>query len=799
MVARGGGQGRAGGTDDRHHRPSRRKRHRLRRHGRSAAEPAGARRRRQPCHGPAGRARRGVRTPPGPGGRRADPPECRHCGTRAAIGERPAGRGARRRAPGHHAERVRVGDRGQRTGSTPARRRLLGGVARRLADEGWLVVVSRRPATPGLVEGSRELPLPPLDDAARRRLATSLAGDRALSDATLDELVERSAGNPLFLAQLVVSSAAGEDIGLPASAEGVVGARIDLLPKAARRRLRQASVLGTDVDLALLSEITGEDDDNTWGDLGEFVTAEPGRLHFNHDLFRLAAYEGLPFSERAELHERAGLQLEQQPGTPPAVIARHFRQSNRANRAADWAELAAREAAEKSAYADAARLWHHAANSARRAKRPEEAQARLLVELGGAHEVLADSAAAEAAYTEALRLCAAEDRAPIRVRLAWVAFRSDHLPLAKRRVTLAFKEADSIPGVLGSAAVHTELLLLRAAVRSMEGDLAGSNDDALRAESDAAVIGRADLRAEALLQLALNADLTGASDADELAARAFTLLTATNKHYELAVLHGNLGITHMEHGRWPAALDEFDAAARELTISGNVLGAFSNDLSRGGILLEQGHVQAALELFEDVGRRASAAQNLRKSAFARGSAARARGWAGDDSGRDELRGCIDVLDTAGHTSEADDLRAYLLELDVLFGSFHASLREGGPLLAELTAVAESQVVVLSVQRLVAIAEILAEPAGGVSGRDTGPPTAGIQEVLDRARERGATIEVARSLQALEVLSRDVDPGWASERERICGELGVTWMPPTTFADHEAFGPALNQPLPIEPA
>ena len=57
----------------------------------------------------------------------------------------------------------------------------------------------------------------------------------------------------------------------------------------------------------------------------------------------------------------------------------------------------------------------------------------------------------------------------------------------------------------------------------------------------------------------------------------------------------------------------------------------------------------------------------------------------------------------------------------------------------------------------------------------------LRDVLDDARSDECGIEIARCLQALEVCSRELDESWAAEREQRCRELGVTWLPPVTFA------------------
>ena len=219
----------------------------------------------------------------------------------------------------------------------PASAVILSGLAGRLAERGWLVVSTCRPEGPFLGARATTIALDPLGDDDLRRLAISIAGERPLSDVTIEALVDRADGNALFLSQLVEAATAGADARLPESAERVIGARVDLLPPIARRRLRQASVLGSEVDLGLLARLTGDPElreAEAWVELDDFAAAAGGRLRFRHDLFHLAAYEGLTFADRSALHAAAAVELERQIDTPSAVLAQHFDRGQKPDRAA---------------------------------------------------------------------------------------------------------------------------------------------------------------------------------------------------------------------------------------------------------------------------------------------------------------------------------------------------------------------------------------------------------------------------------------------------------------------------------
>jgi class 3 adenylate cyclase/tetratricopeptide (TPR) repeat protein len=658
----------------------------------------------------------------------------------------------------------------------PATVELLGAIVDPLAAAGWLIVIALRPDTPALTRHAVRLVLEPLTDADVSRLAATASGNRPLSDAMLDAIVHRAGGNPLFAAQLARSTSdVGDaaDVGLPESAERVVGARIDVLPGRLRSRLRRASVLGGRVELDVLQDVVDDPDvkaEETWAPLAEFVQWSPTHVEFRHDLFRLVAYEGLSFAERSSLHRRAADLLEGRPGTPAAVLAEHSRFAGRPTDVVRWASQAADEAAAGAAFVDEVRLRRLAAESAKAAGVRGEERTRLYNALAHGHEMLGEVDAAERAYRQALSSATPVERTAIRTRLAWLAFRDDDLTRARRRVAAGLRHLPADDA--DAARLRAGLIGLRSAIRGAAGDRPRSDADARWVEAEARRLGSDELRGEALMQLAFNADLTDDPDVEELLAAAVPLLEQAGRRRDVGILHLNRGVTHMVRGRWPSALASFELAADEFRRCGFVLGSLSTDANRGGLLLEQGHPVVAAELFEDVVRRASAAGNTRKALFAAASAHRARAWAGETGAAIEgLVECIRAHREAGLTAEADGLGAYLVELLVLAGRFDEANREAMVVLPHLTAWLSEEVVVLTTRRLAAVARYW-----------TGDPTAldELHDVLAAARADECDIEIARCLQALELCSPVVDPEWARERATRCTALGVTWMPPVTF-------------------
>ena len=323
---------RAGRRDDRPRRtlPGLRRRHdvpRARRsHPRSRAEPA------RPCRGAAGRRRAGgARHPLGGRALRRG----------SAGGGDLLGAAAPARAPGPRPP-ARGGGGGHPLGRAgaagPARPR--GDALDRLADPAAVPDASR---AAGLASGLDRTARQPRGDGARRtgrharqELARRLgAGDRAA------QIAQRAEGNPLFVEQLV---AVGGDAGqatseLPASIQGVLAARLDLLDHAERSLLQRASVEGRTFHAGALAAVLPEAERRRMR--ARFVAlARKGLIgadqpqfdgedayRFTHALIREAAYAGLPKLVRADLHAALAEWLEARPRAADEIVGFHLEQA----------------------------------------------------------------------------------------------------------------------------------------------------------------------------------------------------------------------------------------------------------------------------------------------------------------------------------------------------------------------------------------------------------------------------------------------------------------------------------------
>ncbi|HTW07117.1 MAG TPA: adenylate/guanylate cyclase domain-containing protein, partial [Acidimicrobiales bacterium] len=229
----------------------------------------------------------------------------------------------------------------------------------RLAEEtehnAWLVVATTRPDVPSALEGATAkrsvVQLAALDEAAAQRILGQ-ASEHALSPAERRALAKRAAGNPLFLLELArVADTTGSAEALPDSLEPLLASRIDRLAPADRSILRTAAVLGLRFQNELLAEVVDDRtivDSTLWERLSEFVHEVDGEWVFVHALVRDAAYEGLAFRRRRELHCRAAEAIEKRSGereTPLEVLSVHWFAAERWDRAWDCSRQAGEHAA----------------------------------------------------------------------------------------------------------------------------------------------------------------------------------------------------------------------------------------------------------------------------------------------------------------------------------------------------------------------------------------------------------------------------------------------------------------------
>ena len=103
-----------------------------------------------------------------------------------------------------------------------------------------------------------QITIGPLSAGESAQLLGSVAGDQRFAAEVSSAILERGEGNPFFLEELartVVEQGAG-DHAIPETVQGVIMARLDRLPDAAKQLLQTASVVGREVPLRLLARLS---------------------------------------------------------------------------------------------------------------------------------------------------------------------------------------------------------------------------------------------------------------------------------------------------------------------------------------------------------------------------------------------------------------------------------------------------------------------------------------------------------------------------------------------------------------
>jgi class 3 adenylate cyclase/tetratricopeptide (TPR) repeat protein len=253
----------------------------------------------------------------------------------------------------------------------PASAKLLEVALAGVAGARLLVLLNFRPEfRMPAVAGYSEISLSPLGPRATNELLARLVGESdALAD-LVQEIRQRSNGNPFFMEELVTMLAdTGALVGvrgayrpgpnraramLPSSLQALLESRIDLLATREKEVLQAASVIGRTFSLALvrrLLDLPHEDIDEAIVVLqeGEFISAsEAGdeeQYVFRHPMLHEQAYASQVSENLAAAHAavaRACTELyAQRLDERAALIAHHFEHAGRFREAALWAQRAA--------------------------------------------------------------------------------------------------------------------------------------------------------------------------------------------------------------------------------------------------------------------------------------------------------------------------------------------------------------------------------------------------------------------------------------------------------------------------
>ena len=667
----------------------------------------------------------------------------------------------------------------------------------------WAAVITRRP-TPGGLElpdelGARRQHLEALDVPQLLELAATPAGAAELPPGVLEQLVDRSGGNPLFLRELVNATLTGSLTEVPETVEAVIASQIDTLPGPDRALLRHAAVLGATVHPGTLAAMVEEDLtdlERSMRRLHHFLEdAGDGSLRFSHILLRDVAYEGLPYRTRRRLHERAGEILERSvddADTLAELLSIHFERAGRWPETWRYSRVAADRARRLGAPVEAAGFLERCLVAADHLDAVgAEERAEVAESLGDNWEFSGRYDRASAAYRRALGLAAgdAPRRAQLCRKLGFVRDHEGRYQTAQRWFRRGLATLDEIRDPASARALRAEIVTAIVSSRYRQGRHARALPLIREAIADAEASGARAALAHAYFvydELLIDRGRYQEATHSDLAAAIYEEL---GDHRGAAAAYNEMGVTAYWLGRWDHAVRcyeqaiEADRRAGALVYHAIYLNNIGEIRSDQGRLVEAEQLLGeACELWTAGGWRAGtgwALSNLGRLA--------ARDGRHDEAGRrlDEARSVLADIGAAGMLLETD---ARDMERFVLVGDHQQALEAAGELLDRAKRLAFPGVTAL-VQRLEGYAWIQAgEPrrAGAL-----------IEESVRSSLARGARFEAALGSEALarlgELVGSPVDEvvGHRLAATEVFEELGVVSTPVVPLASAIAVPPLVT--------
>ena len=474
----------------------------------------------------------------------------------------------------------------------------------------WLACTTRRPGDGGFAAAEGTPPLPaltlrleplPADDA--KTLALAAAGGRRLTEEELAALMERGAGNPLFLQRLAsVGEAADEAEDLPETVEALVATRIDQLAPGDRALLRWASVLGVSFSGSLIAQVLEGDTEvgaaaEAWDRLGEFVERDPnvaGAFRFRHALIRDAAYEGLSYRRRRELHGRVAEVIERQQGERAEEVAEllslHYVNAGRWDKAWTYSRLAGDLAREVYANVDAGRFYERAIEVSSRVDDLADVElARTWRALGEVRDAAGNYRGAIDALRSATTLLKDDPvgQAELYEERAFAWARLGSYSTALREITAGLKRIEPCTSLEAKHAANS-LLARRAYIHLQQGRPRDTIAIAKKVVADAEPLGPSVALARAYSALEGGYLFIGEPENAVYEEKALEMFRGLGAARSAAVMEMNLGVKAYAQGRWGEAARLYESARKEFERVGDVTQAAYAAANLGEVLVVRG-------------------------------------------------------------------------------------------------------------------------------------------------------------------------------------------------------------------
>jgi tetratricopeptide (TPR) repeat protein len=547
------------------------------------------------------------------------------------------------------------------------------------------------------------LTLLPLSEQHMREIVEIATDAHPLLPQDVEKIAARSGGNTLFLFELLdLVGATGSTDALPDSVESLVAGEIDQLAPADRSVLRYASVLGATFDPAFLAvALDGEValDAGLWERLRGLVDENPdGGMQFRNTLVRDAAYEGLPFRRRRQLHNRVAEAMESAVANvdeESSALALHFYEARRPEKAWRYCRLAGDRARAVAANVEAARFYERALEAARSMRDVSNRErAEVWVALGAVRERagLFDSSFGALRRATGLLVDDPVEQARVFALRTMARWRRDAYTSALRETTAGLR---LVEGVETTPAVGARAMLraMRSAIRCQQGHPREAIAIAEIAVAEAELSQELEALTHAYTALDESYQTLGEPEKAVHERKSVDILTMLGNTRQLGIVQLNLGVQAHADGRWDEAIDLFQRAQRDCTRAGDRQHTAVAAAALGEVLIERGLLDEGERVLVDARRALRSSGFIRFAVFAEmklASVALARGNAA--GALESLTRILDESENIGHAA---------ITLDVAIHFAHAASAAGFPargleVMDEAARVAGRDAVLLSV-------------------------------------------------------------------------------------------------------
>jgi tetratricopeptide (TPR) repeat protein len=524
---------------------------------------------------------------------------------------------------------------------------------------------------------AQNISVQPLDSSEAEELV-----DRAASAPLTPELrslvLQRTEGNPFFIAEVVRSLTTQGSSSVPPTVQEVLAGRLDSLAPEARRTVQRASIIGRNFGIRLLGEISGDQPlEPELAALEEAALITPGELIpdrtyvFRHALMHEVIYQGQLLTRRRRMHAEVGSAIERLYGArvDEAVdqLAFHFGRSDDDAQALTWLVKAADRAKGLFANEEALAYYRSALERAPDGEGLFEA-GRILERIGEVETLVGRYQESAQTFRLALERIP-QTPPPTAARLLRKAGSAAMLTGAYAEAAEVFEEAAA--RLVGER--HTEAARIDLQVGQLHRRR-GDYEEARKAISRAVEIGR-DLHADDVVAEGLKQLGTVHYFAGDPKDAADSYREALGFYERLADLSGigdvrnNLGVMYRRMGRFDDALEDLHGSLAIRQQMGNPwgIGLVYNNI--GEVHRTRGHLREAVDAYlqaiqtwEGIGAKAEIGLALTGLGAARVEMGEI------ETGRADLVRAERLFLELGSTNYLPDLYRFLAEADLALGA-----------------------------------------------------------------------------------------------------------------------------------